>query len=163
VLRIGARHVGSRPVSFGDIPDDERPASGEAQDMTDAWPGSAFEQAVSRAVMQGLGLKDISRMAANLAINAALKEYGTIHEAARRLGVTDRALQLRRAGDVSSGQLPASKLGRAFDSEKKSVSLSSRSANPARSIVRRIISCIYCALSCEGLRACLTEALIDCV
>jgi hypothetical protein len=46
----------------------------------------------------GAGLKEIGRAAEDCAIRCATQaEDGSLQRAARRLGVTDRALQIRRA------------------------------------------------------------------
>jgi hypothetical protein len=51
----------------------------------------------------GVGLKDIGRMAEDIAVRFAVtSENGSLQNAARRLGVTDRALQLRRARGTDS-------------------------------------------------------------
>jgi transcriptional regulator with PAS, ATPase and Fis domain len=45
-----------------------------------------------------MGLKEISQAAADLAMQVGLEqEEGNLQRAAKRLGVTDRALQMRRA------------------------------------------------------------------
>jgi transcriptional regulator with PAS, ATPase and Fis domain len=50
------------------------------------------------AVDLGIGMKDIGQAATELAIELALeREGGNLQRAAARLGVTDRALQIRRA------------------------------------------------------------------
>jgi transcriptional regulator with PAS, ATPase and Fis domain len=60
-------------------------------------PSAAFEDAVRTALGGGAGLKDIGRDATDAAIRIALAdEQGNLQRAAARLGVTDRALQLRR-------------------------------------------------------------------
>jgi transcriptional regulator with GAF, ATPase, and Fis domain len=119
VERIGDRHVGPGPITTGDVPEDEwavmqSPAalsSGVEPDATDATdiiagvlalgprPSMAtFDDAVLQAMQQGCGLREISRVATEAAIRVALaSEDGNLQRAARRLGVTDRALQLRRA------------------------------------------------------------------
>jgi hypothetical protein len=49
-----------------------------------------------------VGLKDIGRIATDAAIRiAVVEEEGNLQRAARRLGVTDRALQLRKAAGRS--------------------------------------------------------------
>jgi len=54
---------------------------------------------VRRALSLGAGLRDISTHAADVAIRIAVgEEEGNLQRAARRLGVTDRALQMRKAG-----------------------------------------------------------------
>jgi len=94
-LRVCHRHVGSGPVTAGDIPEDERPAAGSG---TDSWCDDSFERCIRRGLGLGVTLRDISTAATETAIRIALaEESGNLQRAARRLGVTDRALQLRRA------------------------------------------------------------------
>ena len=94
VGRICRRHVGPGPISVGDIPPDELPALKGHGD----WKDASFAQAIRRALALGAGLKEIGRVASDTAIQLALaEEQGNLQRAARRLGVTDRALQLRRA------------------------------------------------------------------
>lgn len=52
VARIHARHVGSGPITVGDIPEDERPPDWAA--ATD-WRDSTFDQVIRRAVTLGAG------------------------------------------------------------------------------------------------------------
>jgi hypothetical protein len=62
------------------------------------WQETYFERVIRRAVLFGAGLKEIGRAAEDAAIRIATEEEaGNLSRAARRLGVTDRALQLRRA------------------------------------------------------------------
>jgi len=96
ITRMLARHVGDGPLTVGDLPPDER--RGAAELMRNAWHDSAYQCAIRRAMARGLGLKQISKETAQVAIETALAdEDGNLHRAAQRLGVTDRALQLRRA------------------------------------------------------------------
>ncbi len=102
VARIGRRHVGPGPISAGAVPESERPA---AQDVAE-WQDAGFERSIARALRVGVGLKEIGRAASDCAIRIALaQEGGNLQRASRRLGVTDRALQMRRAqrngGDAS--------------------------------------------------------------
>jgi len=86
--------VGPGPITAGDVPVDERPSiNDEAPD----WRDDAFEAAIRRAVTRGIGLRDIGHAATEVAIDVALGAHGSLHGAARQLGVTDRALQMRRA------------------------------------------------------------------
>ncbi len=90
---------GYRAHLVGDIPPDELPAALRG-DRATGRPGrtSPFAQAIQRALSLGVGLKEIGRIASDTAIRLALaEEQGNLQRAARRLGVTDRALQLRRA------------------------------------------------------------------
>jgi transcriptional regulator with GAF, ATPase, and Fis domain len=94
VMRIAQRHVGSGPISIGDIPEEERPPMDTG---STGWKGDRLERAVRHAIAMGAGLRDITAAAAEIAIQVAVEEeQGNLQRAARRLGVTDRALQLRR-------------------------------------------------------------------
>jgi transcriptional regulator with GAF, ATPase, and Fis domain len=98
--RIACRHVGPGPVTPGDLPEDERPAG----DAPAEWCDAAFEVAIRRALVQGVTLREIGRLASEAAIRTALGEAnGNLQRAARRLGVTDRALQMRRAAGRAEG------------------------------------------------------------
>ena len=93
--RTACRHVGTGPITIGDIPEDERPRAGD-----EAGHQEALELAIRHELARGVGLKEISRAAAAAAIRVALSDAnGSLHLAAKRLRVTDRALQLRRAAD----------------------------------------------------------------
>lgn len=95
MARIAARYAGEGPVTAGVIPESERLPE-HTQDPP--WNDAGFEQAIRRAVLCGVHLKEIGRSAEELAEQAALEgEGGNLQRAARRLGVTDRALQMRRA------------------------------------------------------------------
>jgi hypothetical protein len=88
-------HTGDKTISIGCVPVDERPVV--EPDKT-AWFDSHFERPIKRAVLLGAALKEIGRAAEDVAIRCATdEEDGNLQRAARRLGVTDRALQLRRA------------------------------------------------------------------
>jgi transcriptional regulator with GAF, ATPase, and Fis domain len=96
VTRMMSRHVGDGPLTVGDLPPDERLAA--AQHMGKVWHDGAFQCAIRRALAMGLGLKEINSQTADVAIRTALAdENGNLRRAARKLGVTDRALQMRRA------------------------------------------------------------------
>jgi transcriptional regulator with GAF, ATPase, and Fis domain len=97
VFRLSYRHVGPGPLTLGDVPEEERVVS-PRQPTQD---GGAFEEPVRRALARGATLKEIGRTAAETAVSIALaEEDGNASRAARRLGVTARALQLRRAADA---------------------------------------------------------------
>ncbi len=94
--RISSRHVGEGPITVGDLPEDERPTSVTA---TPDWRSVDFDAAVRQALRLGAGLREISGHAADTAVRVAIgEEEGNLQRAARKLGVTDRALQMRRAG-----------------------------------------------------------------
>ena len=95
VLRMCQRHAGGGPVTLGDVPEDERPDE-DAPSQVRLHAG--LEAAVAEAITLGMGLKDIGLAATECAIRLAIeREGGNLHRAAARLGVTGRALQLRRA------------------------------------------------------------------
>lgn len=94
ITRIGYRHVGPGAISFGDVPPSERESDIDCID----WSDGGFEQAIRHAIALGTELKEISRKSTEIAIRVAIEEAnGNLPRAARRLGVTDRALQMRRA------------------------------------------------------------------
>ena len=94
VGRIAHRHVGSGPITLGDVPEEERPRG----ELAGSQASDGFDGAVRLALARGLGLKDIGNLAADTAVRIAVdEEGGNLQRAAERLGVTDRALQMRRA------------------------------------------------------------------
>ena len=95
VLRLAERHVGPGPITIGDIPTDERPP---ITPVGESWRDLAFEQVVRSAMVRGASLREIRRAAEDTAIRIAFgQEEGNLQRAARLLGITDRALQMRRA------------------------------------------------------------------
>lgn len=104
VARIAARHIGHGSITVGSLPEAERPAGN--QDPAVWWRGS-FEEAVGNAVSLGAGLREIGRVAQQTAVGIAVTaERGNLRRAAQRLGVTERALQLRRSSGSLSLQPP---------------------------------------------------------
>jgi transcriptional regulator with GAF, ATPase, and Fis domain len=95
IERIAHRHVGTGPITAGDIPEDDRPPAGE---IPYAWPDDELVRSISHALATGASLKEITRAAADMAIRLAVRSEGSnLQRAASRLGITDRALQMRRA------------------------------------------------------------------
>jgi transcriptional regulator with GAF, ATPase, and Fis domain len=93
--RMIDRHVGPGPITVADIPEDERPVAAVA--VID-WHSDGFERVIRTALSRGIGLKAIRRAAEDVAIEIAVaSESGNLSRAARKLGVTGRALQIRRA------------------------------------------------------------------
>lgn len=94
VGRVMHRHAGVGLVTVADLPQEERPCHHALRD----WRDGLFESAVRRAVTLGAHLKDIGKAAEEIAVRVAVNdEDGNLQRAAERLGVTDRALQLRRS------------------------------------------------------------------
>jgi transcriptional regulator with GAF, ATPase, and Fis domain len=98
VFRIMARHIGSGPITIGDIPADERPlkslVQAEQYDPT-------IEQSIRRALAAGLGLREIKKLVEDTTIRVVLEDQdGNLQRAARVLDVTDRTLQKHRADQM---------------------------------------------------------------
>lgn len=104
ITRIVQHHVGPGPITVGDIPEDERPRGGnEFRD----WYEEGLEVAVRMAVASGVSLKEIQHTTGELAERIVIEEeLGNLQRAALRLGVTDRALQMRRAARRQNGKSP---------------------------------------------------------
>ncbi len=62
------------------------------------WCDESFEKIIRNALLLGTGLKEIGKTAEDTAVHIAVTaEESNLQRAAKRLGVTDRALQQRRA------------------------------------------------------------------
>jgi transcriptional regulator with GAF, ATPase, and Fis domain len=130
MARIAARHVGDGPITVGSLPDSERPA--DVPDTRTWWRG-AFEQAIERAIAGGVGLREIGKTAQDTAVAAALvAEGGSLRRASLRLGVTERALQLRRSAGASSR--PASGVKQRATQPGTDPQTKDRPAPPARPV-----------------------------
>jgi transcriptional regulator with PAS, ATPase and Fis domain len=96
--RLLYRYPGAGPITVGQIPENDRPPVETSH--TD-WCDATFEQCIRRALAFGARLKEIGRKAENTAVRLAINEAnGNLQQAASQLGVTDRALQLRRAAGL---------------------------------------------------------------
>jgi transcriptional regulator with GAF, ATPase, and Fis domain len=94
VHRLYTRHVGTGAITVGDVPDDER---GSCEAPGDGWKDD-FSDSVRQALSLGVTLREIGRAAQDAAIRMVLaEEGGSVKRASKRLGVSDRALQLRRS------------------------------------------------------------------
>lgn len=101
VMRLHARHAGPGPITIGALPVDDRPDLGGTPEP---WAEPGFLLALQRALDRGIQLKEIGRAVTNVAIRMSLdQENGNLQRAAKRLGVTDRALQIRRAHNGGVG------------------------------------------------------------
>jgi transcriptional regulator with GAF, ATPase, and Fis domain len=95
-LSVSARHAGDGPITPGDLPEADRPMQTEQAQADSA---GYLQAAVASAVRGGASLRQVRDAAADSAIAAALAQCaGKVTAAARMLGVSERALQLRRAG-----------------------------------------------------------------
>lgn len=108
VMALHSRHPGDGMISVGAVPETERPPSPVATPddpeesellPMDPWQHPGFVGTIASALARGIGLRDIGRAAAEVAVQLVLEqEQFNLQRAARRLGVTDRALQKRREG-----------------------------------------------------------------
>jgi len=108
VTRIASRHAGPGPITVGDVPADERPAPAPA---AASWHDERLEQCVRQALARGVTLRGLTRAVGEIAIRLALADTGGVRAASRRLGVTERALQLRRAAGRKVAEREVSTLG----------------------------------------------------
>lgn len=93
VSRMAYRHTGPGPITTGDVAPEDRPSEFQLAD----WRDAPFRRSVQRALSLGTGLKAIGRATEAVAEDIVLEEeQGNLQRAAKRLGLTDRALQLRR-------------------------------------------------------------------
>jgi DNA-binding NtrC family response regulator len=89
------RHASPGSITVGDIPEDDRPFDGA---LMHPWPDERLDRSIADAIAVGAGLREITTAATAAAIRIAVQsEHGNLQRAAKRLGVTDRALQMRRA------------------------------------------------------------------
>lgn len=107
--RLLSRHVGTGPITAGDVAPEDRPVAGPAMALLDGGPAGAgptspaavhdaLRDCVGRLVEAGSGLDDIKRSAADLAVEAAMElADGELTGAADLLHVSRRALEQRRA------------------------------------------------------------------
>ncbi len=103
VERIAHRHASPGPITVGEIPEDDRPSDISAPH---AWPDDRLERSIADAIAMGASLRTITTATTAAAIRIAVRsEHGNLQRAAKRLGVTDRALQMRRV----AGTLPEHK------------------------------------------------------
>lgn len=94
VSRIMYRHIGPGPITIGDIPKEEHQC---IKLNPVEWRDEHFENAIRHALSVGIGLKEIGKAAEEVAVNIAVNdENGNLQRAAKKLGVTDRTLQIRR-------------------------------------------------------------------
>ncbi|MFP5416931.1 MAG: sigma-54-dependent transcriptional regulator [Actinomycetes bacterium] len=95
-LQVAARHVGPGPVTVGDIPAADRPSP-----VRGATPDAArkLREQIRHHLRRGFGLRELKDLVSDLAVEIALADaHGNTRAAAERLGITPRALQMRRHG-----------------------------------------------------------------
>jgi transcriptional regulator with GAF, ATPase, and Fis domain len=99
VARLAYRHVGPGPITMGSVPLQDRRLMYVRRRCVE----ELLENAIDQAVTWGADLKEIGRAATETAIRIAVqREEGNLQKAAKRLGVTDRMLQMRRARSAAA-------------------------------------------------------------
>ena len=107
MMQTAIKHCGEVRVSLGDLPLTWHSAghvsappsqTASAPVAMPVNPAVATESSIRQWVAQGLGLREIAQRAGDIAIHEALAaENNHLGRSARRLGVTERAIQLRKA------------------------------------------------------------------
>ncbi len=91
---VAARHAGPGPVTPGDVPRAYRPDDSSGSTTV---PARLLERAVRAYLAEGVTLPDLKTIVGDVAVSAALQQGGgSVKRAAALLGVTERAIQLRR-------------------------------------------------------------------
>nr|WP_276499004.1 sigma 54-interacting transcriptional regulator [Agromyces luteolus] len=102
---VAARHAGPGAVSPGDVPPGYRPAREAPEPVASS--RRLLDLAVRAALAEGLSLPELKTVVGDVAVEAALEENeGSVRRAAAMLGVTDRAIQLRRKGPAAAPGVP---------------------------------------------------------
>jgi transcriptional regulator with GAF, ATPase, and Fis domain len=96
VARMCGRHEGPGPITVGDIPPAERPSM---EWNGSGWDDDQFEQQIRRALAHGVTLRQLNRSVSEVAIRLAIADAGNVRAAANQLGVSARALHLRKAAN----------------------------------------------------------------
>lgn len=93
------RYAGAGSLSLGTLPEDELRRGMVADSSNGEWHESKVDEFVRQALRAQIGLKDLGRMVEAAAVKMAVAECDSLTAAASRLGVTPRALHLRRAAE----------------------------------------------------------------
>ena len=107
-LRTSSRYVGPGPVTPGDLPPEDRPTGHGAPPRVSATDSDDVDsrdrhrvtllQWIGAQLDAGVGLKELRNLIADGAVDEALdRSGGNVRAAAALLGVTERALHLRRS------------------------------------------------------------------
>lgn len=91
ITRIAYRYSGRGPIMLGDIPFADRQKSNFSEED---WQKNGLRESIRKAILDGIGLKDIKKFISNIAMDIAIEETsGNLQEAARLLEVSDRLVQ----------------------------------------------------------------------
>jgi transcriptional regulator with GAF, ATPase, and Fis domain len=105
------RHAGVGPLTLASLPEDEWSmgvkqdgATQGAGEVGDAWSQTSLEALVRGALAAGVGLKELGRSVEACAVRVAMEDAPSLAAAASALGVTPRALHLRKAAARGQGE-----------------------------------------------------------
>jgi DNA-binding NtrC family response regulator len=99
--RMAGRHVGDGPLTVGDIPEEELPARGDRL----RWRADRFRQIVRQALACGVGLKEIGRLAGEVAVEVRSPRHDArIHNDRAAGGRGGRRGGARRHGRQRAGR-----------------------------------------------------------
>jgi transcriptional regulator with GAF, ATPase, and Fis domain len=111
-MRAAARHVGPGLITPGDIHPADRAfhrsatSDGHAHELNeDDNLTPILTDAVRAALADGVRLKELKEMVAEMATSIALEETGNVARAADRLGISTRAINYRRSNGKRDDQL----------------------------------------------------------
>ncbi|MEZ5040224.1 MAG: sigma 54-interacting transcriptional regulator [Saprospiraceae bacterium] len=91
IRRIAYKYTGEGPITLGCLPEADRDTTWCPQH---AWQKNSLSEAIRHALADNIGLKEIKRIAGDIAIEIAIDQTnGNLQEAAKRLNVTDRLIQ----------------------------------------------------------------------
>jgi transcriptional regulator with GAF, ATPase, and Fis domain len=116
-VRVASRHAGPGPITLGDFPKPDRRwvtvhrlDEPDEEGVLSSEPFGAEElhrRAVATLMASGRSMKEVGRLVSDLMVDIALdRSNGSTRAAAQLLGVTERAVQLRKAavrGSLSDG------------------------------------------------------------
>ncbi len=102
MARIAYRHPDpALPITVGDLPEIDRPTSAQIENP---WDDPALGRILRCAFTNGIGLKEIKRIICNKAMELCIgDENGNLQNAAQRLQVSDRTIQLYSAALKNGG------------------------------------------------------------
>ncbi len=101
VNRIAVRYTGENLITLGDIPEEEIPNGNVSRDTS----ALTLRQTIRLAIASGKDLAEIKRDFANLALETALEDCGSLKITAKKLNVDVRTLQYMRKKN-GNGSIP---------------------------------------------------------
>lgn len=109
VHAMARRYPGAGRLTIGTLPEDERAGLTERDGVLASvgWRGERVDEFVLSALACNVGLREVGRAVEDAAVRIAIDQCGSLRAAAEKLGVSERALQLRRAAARDQAGAPA--------------------------------------------------------